>query len=116
MFGLRCLFCRLPVSSARAVRTKMASIQLHTGRRAGWSSPKRSQSIFSMTRAFTQWMRRSLPWSVGDQQPVASVMKRWRKSLVHLECPRLCFLRALPYWHAWIFGGDQRTRCLLRKP
>ncbi|RNC38669.1 hypothetical protein TcCL_NonESM12059 [Trypanosoma cruzi] len=41
-------------------------------------------------------MRRSLPWSVGDQQHVASVVRRWRKSRVHLECPRLCFLRALP--------------------
>ncbi|KAF8277658.1 hypothetical protein TcBrA4_0110550 [Trypanosoma cruzi] len=80
----------------------------HTGRRAGWDSPKQSQSIFSMTRAFPQWMRRSLPWSVRNQLHVASVMRRWRKSLVHLECPRLCFLRALPYWHAWIFGGDQR--------
>ncbi|RNF00390.1 hypothetical protein TcG_11919 [Trypanosoma cruzi] len=44
-------------------------------------------------------MRRSLPWSVGDQQPVASVMKRWRKDMVHLEYPRLCFLSAC--WHAW---------------
>ncbi|KAF8283640.1 hypothetical protein TcBrA4_0060330 [Trypanosoma cruzi] len=45
-------------------------------------------------------MRRSLSWSVGDQQPVASVMRRWRKSLVHLEYPRLCFLR-LACKRAW---------------
>ncbi|RNE96573.1 hypothetical protein TcG_12950 [Trypanosoma cruzi] len=51
-------------------------------------------------------MRRSLPWSVGDEQHVASVMRRWRKSLVHLECPRLCFLRALP---AGMLGSSVAT-------
>ncbi|ESS63006.1 hypothetical protein TCDM_09272 [Trypanosoma cruzi Dm28c] len=54
-------------------------------------------------------MRRSLPWSVGDQQHVASVMRRWRKSLVHLEYPRLCFLRVSPAGMLGNFGGDLRA-------
>ncbi|RNC32479.1 hypothetical protein TcCL_Unassigned04903 [Trypanosoma cruzi] len=45
-------------------------------------------------------MRRSLPRSVGDQQPVASVMRRWRKSLVHLEYP-VVLPACLACRHAW---------------
>ncbi|RNE95326.1 mucin-associated surface protein (MASP), partial [Trypanosoma cruzi] len=45
-------------------------------------------------------------WSVGMKRRVASVMRRWRKSLVHLECPRLCFLRALP---AGMLGSSVAT-------
>ncbi|EAN97719.1 hypothetical protein Tc00.1047053507237.30 [Trypanosoma cruzi] len=70
------------------------------------------QSKFPM-RAFPQWMKRSLLWSVGDQQPVASLMRRWRKPLVHLEYPRLCFLRLLPAGMIGNFGGDLRARRLL---
>ncbi|RNC52046.1 hypothetical protein TcCL_ESM10770 [Trypanosoma cruzi] len=60
-------------------------------------------------------MMRSLPFSVGmgDQQPVASVMKRRRRSLFHIEYPRLCFLRV---WSAGVlgtFGGDLCARRLL---
>ncbi|KAF8279342.1 hypothetical protein TcBrA4_0101460 [Trypanosoma cruzi] len=60
-------------------------------------------------------MRRSLPWSVGDQQPVASVMRRWRKSPFHLEYPRLCFLRVPPAGMIGAFGGNPRTRHLLKR-
>ncbi|RNC53615.1 hypothetical protein TcCL_ESM09028 [Trypanosoma cruzi] len=60
-------------------------------------------------------MKRSLPWSVGDQQHVASVMRRWRKGPVHLECPRLCFLRVLTAGMLGIFGSDLRARRLLRR-
>ncbi|RNC52974.1 putative thimet oligopeptidase, putative,metallo-peptidase, clan MA(E), family M3, partial [Trypanosoma cruzi] len=59
-------------------------------------------------------MRQSLLCSVGDQQHVASVMRRWRKGLVHLEYPRLCFLRVLPAGVLGNFGGDLCARCLLR--
>ncbi|RNC32258.1 hypothetical protein TcCL_Unassigned05144, partial [Trypanosoma cruzi] len=66
-------------------------------------------------RTLPKWMKRSLPWSAGDQQPVASVMKRWRKSLVHLEYPRWCFLRALPAGMLGNFGGSLRARRLLKR-
>ncbi|RNC53366.1 hypothetical protein TcCL_ESM09310 [Trypanosoma cruzi] len=60
-------------------------------------------------------MKRSVPCSVGDQQHVASVMRRWRKGLVHLEYPRLCFLRVLSAGMLDDFGGDLRARRLLRR-
>ncbi|RNF11559.1 hypothetical protein TcG_09208 [Trypanosoma cruzi] len=42
-------------------------------------------------------------------------MRRWRKSLFHLEYPRLCFLRVLPAGMLGNFGGDLRARHLLRR-
>ncbi|RNC46475.1 hypothetical protein TcCL_NonESM03732 [Trypanosoma cruzi] len=58
-------------------------------------------------------MRHSFPWSVGDQQPVPSVMRRRRKSLFHIEFPRLCFLHVRSAGMIGTFGGDPSARRLL---
>ncbi|RNC44292.1 hypothetical protein TcCL_NonESM05971 [Trypanosoma cruzi] len=72
-----------------------------TGRRAVWGSPKQSQSIFSMTLAFPQWVKRSLPWTV-----VGSAARGVRdEALAEVpgpsRVPAFVLPACLACWHAW---------------
>ncbi|RNF00069.1 hypothetical protein TcG_11815 [Trypanosoma cruzi] len=105
--SLLCCFCWIllqqQVSSATAVRTKVAIIPSQTGRRAGWGSPKQSQSRFPVTRAFPQWMKRSLPWSVGGSAARGVCDEAVAEAPGPPRVPALVLPACFACKHAWRF-------------